>query len=72
MMVENLKGGVGVAELVRNATDHVMVMMVFFLLSVSLNILIVLRTVFNKLVLLGSNPEGEVEADVAKMRVTFF
>ncbi len=59
-MVEALNPSPGVKEMVRDATDRVMVMVVFFLLSVSLNILIVLRAVFNKLVLLGSNPEGEV------------
>jgi hypothetical protein len=41
-------------------TDRMLLLIVFFLVSVSLNILLVMRAVFNKLVLLGTNPKGEV------------
>lgn len=42
------------------ATIAAFVLIVFYLLSVSFNILIVLRTIFNKLSLLGTNMRGEV------------
>ena len=44
----------------RCATIAAFVLIVFYLLSVSFNILIVLRTIFNKLSLLGTNMRGEV------------
>ena len=45
---------------VRQGAERVVLIVVFFLVAVSLNILLVMRAVFNKLVLLGSNLRGQV------------
>lgn len=44
---------------IKQATDRMLLLLVFFLVAVSLNILIVMRMVFNKIVLLGTNLKGE-------------
>ncbi len=56
----NLATAQALPQEIRSGSQRLLILIIFFLISVSVNILLVIRIVFNKLVLLGSNLKGEI------------